>query len=71
MQRFEQNSEAVDNAVDSLSDDSTPTDAWEIINSEAIQQDLEDSYAPHTATLILRYWIQTSIIFQLLILQQK
>jgi hypothetical protein len=49
MERFEQNSEAVDNAVDSLSDDPTPTGAWEIINSVTIQQDLEDSCAPHTA----------------------
>ena len=49
MERFEHNSEAVDNSVDSLSDDPSPTGAWEIINSGAIQQDLEDSCVPRTA----------------------
>jgi len=49
MERFEQNSEAVDNAVDSLNDDPTPTGTWEITNSETIQQDLKDSCVPRTA----------------------
>ena len=45
---FEKNSELVDDAVDSLDYNTPEAGAWELINSETIQQNMEDSLHRHT-----------------------